>query len=96
MRVDDARVRLNGTLPWRGDGARAAGVTAQASASDRVELSMTARMLAGLRDAMGSLDDLREERVAGLRPVVGTGRYRVETERVARSLLVEELGGLVA
>jgi flagellar biosynthesis anti-sigma factor FlgM len=95
MRVDDARVRLDGTLlpPDGGVGAPRVG---QAPAGDRVELSAAARTLAGLRDEIGALDEVREERIAGLRPVVGTGRYRVETETVARSLLVEELGGLLA
>jgi anti-sigma28 factor (negative regulator of flagellin synthesis) len=96
MRVDDARVRLDVTSPQGGDGPRATRVVGGVATADRVELSGDARTLAGLRAEIGPLDEVREERVAGLRAVVGTGAYRVATEVVARDFLVDELGGLWA
>jgi anti-sigma28 factor (negative regulator of flagellin synthesis) len=96
MRVDDARVRVDGTSPQAARGPRAAGAEAAATSADRVELSAAARVLAGLRDAIGGLDEVREELIAGLRPVVGAGRYHVAAEAVARDFLAEELGGLLA
>jgi len=67
-----------------------------AAPADRVALSSAARALAGLRAEIGPLDEVREERVAGLRAVVGAGAYRVAMETVARDLIVDELGGLLA
>lgn len=96
MRVDDTRIRLDGTPPRGAGERRASRPEAGAGPTDRVGLSAGARVLAGLRDEIGPLDEVREERVAGLRAAVGTGRYHVAAETVARDLLVEELGGLSA
>lgn len=96
MRVDEARVRIDGTSAQRGAETRAPRADAGGAPADRVELSSAARVLAGLRAEIGTLDEVREERVAGLRAVVGTGAYRVPDETVARDLLVDELGGLPA
>jgi flagellar biosynthesis anti-sigma factor FlgM len=96
MRVDDARIRLDATSPQRGDAPRTARGDGGVAAPDRVDLSSDARTLAGLRAEIGPLDEVREERVAGLRTVMGTGSYRVATETVARDLLMDELGGLLA
>ena len=96
MRVDDVKVRLDGTLPARASGPAATRADGGAAPADRVELSAEARALAGLRAEVGPLDEVHEERVVGLRAVVGTGTYRVATETVARDFLVDELGGLLA
>jgi anti-sigma28 factor (negative regulator of flagellin synthesis) len=95
MRVDDARVRLDVTSAQRADGACGPRGDVGVTPADRVALSAEARVLAGLRAEIGPLDEVREERVAGLRAEVGTGAYRVATETVARELLVDELGGLL-
>lgn len=97
MRIDDDAVGIGrtgrGTAPAGRRAAEAPG--AAPAAADRVTLSDTARRLAWVREAIGPLDEVREDRIADLRPVVSAGGYRVEPPLVARSLLVEELGGLV-
>jgi anti-sigma28 factor (negative regulator of flagellin synthesis) len=96
MHVDDARVRLDVRPPQRGVDPCAARGNSGVVPADRVELSSDARALVGLRAEVGPLDEVREEHVAGLRAVVGTGTYRMATETVARDVLVDELGGLLA
>lgn len=68
----------------------------RAADADRVTLSEAARVLAGLREAIGPLDDVRADRVDALRPVVAAGGYRVDASQVAYRFLNEELGGLIA
>src|SRR5262245_36749101 len=68
-----------------GGGRKAVGSTSQAR--DRVSVSAAARDLARLREEVGSVDAVRESRVAELRTAVATGQYRVDAFAVARSVL---------
>lgn len=96
MRIDDESAGVGRAVHGATRGRRAAEMPRTAPPTDRVSLSSAARDLAWARAAVGPLDEVREERIALLRPVVCAGDYRVDTPLVARSLLVEELGGLVA
>jgi anti-sigma28 factor (negative regulator of flagellin synthesis) len=53
-------------------------------------------LLASLKSEMGPLDVLREEKVTRLRAVIARGNYNADVHDVARGLLREVLGQLLA
>ncbi len=90
--VVDPRVAGAGAAP---ESAGAPGRTAAAAAQggDAVEVSETARLLAGL--ARVNVGEVRPERVAALRQAVASGTYQVDPAAVARAFLTEVAGHLL-
>ena len=92
MKVNEPKVLLYPR--FGGPTGRASG--APAGAADRVGVSDTDRLLAGLKAEVGPLDVLREEKVRGLRAVMAKGNYSADIQDVARQFLRELLGQLLA
>jgi flagellar biosynthesis anti-sigma factor FlgM len=63
---------------------------------DQVTVSETARELARLRTEVGDVEATREDRVSTLRALVARGDYSADPRVVARKLLRELTGELVA
>ena len=82
--------QLAGAEPVRADGRPA--VQSEGAEGDRVNVSDTARQLAGLRAAVGDLDAVRPERVAVLQAAIDAGRYTPDPTAVARALLRDAVG----
>ncbi len=101
MKIDDRKgvldPQLAGTDGIRPDGrGPAAPGASPAPAGDRVSVSDTARQLAGLRAAVGDLDAVRTDRIAALQAAIDAGRYAPDAGAVARSVLRDVLGDVVA
>jgi anti-sigma28 factor (negative regulator of flagellin synthesis) len=92
MKVNEPKVLLHPRLG--GPIGRVPGVPPRGA--DRVSVSDSGRLLAGLKAEVGPLDVLREEKVAGLRAVMAKGTYRPDLQDVARQVLRELLGQLLA
>jgi anti-sigma28 factor (negative regulator of flagellin synthesis) len=92
MKVNEPKVLLYPR--FGGPTSRVSG--APARAADRVGVSDTDRLLAGLKAEVGPLDVLREEKVTGLRAVMAKGNYSADIQDVARQFLRELLGQLLA
>ena len=92
MKVNEPKVLLYPR--FGGPTGRASG--APPGAADRVGVSDTDRLLAGLKAEVGPLDVLREEKVTGLRAVMAKGNYSADIQDVARQFLRELLGQLLA
>jgi flagellar biosynthesis anti-sigma factor FlgM len=89
--VVDPRVAGAGAAP---ESAGAPGRTAAAAqGGDAVEVSETARLLAGL--ARVNVDEVRPQRVAALRQAIASGTYQVDPAAVARAFLTEVAGHLL-
>lgn len=73
-----------------------AAATAAPAADDQVSVSETARQLAILRIGVGNVSLVREEKVTGLRAVMAKGQYSADFQNVARDILRELLGQLLA
>jgi flagellar biosynthesis anti-sigma factor FlgM len=89
--VVDPRVAGPGAAPESAVPGRT-GATA-ADGGDAVEVSATARLLAGL--ARANVDTVRAERVMALRQAIAAGTYQVDPAAVARAFLTEVAGHLL-
>jgi flagellar biosynthesis anti-sigma factor FlgM len=69
-----------------------ATVVGDSVTGDRVNVSDTARQLAGLRAAIGDVDGVRPERVAVLQAAIDAGRYAPDASDVARAVLRNAVG----
>lgn len=90
--VADPRVTGAGAPPEPA-GAPVRATAAAADGGDAVQVSETARLLAGL--GQGTVDEVRSERVAALRQAIASGTYRVDPAAVARAFLTEVAGHLL-
>ena len=61
--------------------------TYQTDGSDKTEFSSEAQTLAKLSSQMGSVPDVRQDRVATLRQAIQNGTYSVSNEQIAQSML---------
>jgi flagellar biosynthesis anti-sigma factor FlgM len=87
--------RLGVALPV-GPEAQAPAAGSVESGGDQVSVSETARELARLRGEVGDVQATREDRVAALRSQVEQGSYSADLRIVARKLLREVTGDLIA
>ncbi len=85
----DAYVRHTGE-PGAG-GPRQSEKRSDGGVSDRVALSTGARAAALLAGRLGSAPEVRQDRVAEIRRRLADGQYRVDSRRVADSMLSESL-----
>jgi negative regulator of flagellin synthesis FlgM len=73
------------------DSADAAAAPAKVAASgDGVRITDSARQLAALEQAIRTLPDVNEKRVAEIRAAIASGTYQVSPERIADKLLSME------
>jgi negative regulator of flagellin synthesis FlgM len=91
-------MRIYGSIPFRNEAVGGATLPAgrdirstdKASAKqDKVELSASARDHKRVRDALGSVSDVRQDRVESLKKSVAEGTYNVSGQAVARKMLQE-------
>ena len=70
-----------------------AGATAPGGGgSDQVSVSDLGRQIASFRSEVGSVHDVREDKVRGLQAVMAKGQYSADIRDVARKLLRDILG----
>jgi flagellar biosynthesis anti-sigma factor FlgM len=82
--------QLAGIDPIRPEGRPV--VAGEGDTGDRVNVSDTARQLAGLRALVGDVDGIRPERVAVLQAAIDAGTYAPDGDAVARAVLRDSLG----
>lgn len=84
------------SLVGRGGHARLATLAAAPETDGPGRLTEGPRELARLRIVVGNLERVREEKVRALAALVASGRYRVDAHEVARAMLRDLLGPLLA
>lgn len=69
---------------------------AQASATDRIQISSIGKDIQAAKNAVAAAPDIREELVAPIRSAVANGTYQVSAESFAEKLMqkYEEIEGL--
>lgn len=91
--LDGARERATGRTGSEA-GSRPGNVAPRTGSSnpgaDRVTLTDNARALLGLQPEGGSAAPLDEARIAALREAIASGRFEINAERIAESLLERE------
>ena len=60
--------------------------------SDAVEFSAAAQQLSSLRDELASLDSVDMAKVDEIRQAISNGSYKIDTQKIAESLLALEGG----
>lgn len=65
------------------------------AAADSIEISSASREVDTLREAVGTIPDIRSERIDGIRVQVEDGSYYVETQKLAKKVVDEALGDAI-
>ena len=58
--------------------------------SDSVEFSVAAKQLSSLQDELSAIDTVDMGKVDGIRQVISSGSYKIDTQKIAESLLALE------
>ena len=58
---------------------------------DRVELSPKAKEMQEAKRILGSIPDIREEKVAQIRKQIAEGTYQVDSQKIAEKMVTESL-----
>lgn len=62
-----------------------------AAPGDRVALSAKAKEMQAAREAIGKMDDVDHEKVAGIKAQLKAGTYKVDAEKIAEKMIEESL-----
>jgi negative regulator of flagellin synthesis FlgM len=65
-------------------------VRKQDAASDTVELTSSAKLLARLEKTLAGLSEIDNSRVEAVRTAIENGDYRIDTDKIAAALLRKE------
>ena len=72
-----------------GEKKKSAQLSGKPDSTDKVDLSVTAKGLGDIMNAVNRLPDVRTEKVAGIRGRIDSGNYGVDPAEIARKMVDE-------